>query len=201
MNRSTFKLIAMTALLAGGLVVATQATSSLLARPTAVAVVNIEDVVASLTEKQQLDAEMKTKRDSLAAEQQTRQKQIEKLEFDLNALRVGTPAYEAKQEQLQRAVLELQVWIRFEQQKVGRELGLQTERLYKKILTACQNVGKDNGYDLVLFEESEVDINNTENPQQLQMLIQLRKVLYANPQIDLTDQIIQRMNNEYENAR
>lgn len=199
MNRQTLKFLAMSALLVVALVVTTQATSNLLARPTAVGVVNIEEVVASLTEKQQLDAEMKTKRDSLAAEQATRQKQIEKLEFDLNALRVGTPAYEAKQEQLQKAVLELQVWIRFEQQKAGRELGLQTERLYKKILTACERVGVDNGYDLVLFRESDVDAS-FENPQQLQALIQLRKVLYASDQIDLTDQVIQRMNNEYENA-
>lgn len=199
MKRQTVKIVIMSALLAAGLIVTTQATSNLLARPTAVGVVNIEEVVAALTEKQQLDAEMKTKRDSLAAEQATRQKQIEKLEFDLNALRVGTPAYEAKQAQLQKAVLELQVWIRFEQQKAGRELGLQTQRLYEKILTACGNVGRDNGYDLVLFRESTVE-PNFENPQQLQAMIQLRKVLYANPQIDLTDQVIQRMNNEYENA-
>lgn len=201
MNRQSLKLMAMTALLAVTLVVVTNATSNLLARPTAVAVVNIEEVVGALTEKQQLDAQMKAKRDGLAAEQNARQKRIEKLEFDLNALRVGSADYEAKQAELQKAVLELQVWVRFEQQKAARELGLQTERLYKKIVAGCQRVGQDSGYDLVLFRESEVEINNFETPQQLQALIQLRKVLYASEQIDLTDEVIQRMNNEYENAR
>lgn len=183
-----------------GFAVAVQATSNLLAKPTAVAVCNIEQVVEALTEKQQLDAEMKQHRDALAAEQQSRQKRIEKLEFDLNALKPGTDAYKQKQEELQRAALELQVWTRFEQARAGRELGLQTERLYRKILEAIGRVGQDNGYDVVLFRESNVDMQ-FENPQQLSALIQLRKVLYANPSIDLTDQVIQRMNNEYEAIR
>lgn len=188
------------ALLVGVLAVA-KGASTMMAKPTAVGVVNIADVFDALTEKQAIDAQLKSQVAEITAQQAAKKKQIEDLEFDLNALKVGTSNYNKKQEELQQATIDMQVWARFVQAKAAREGGIQLERIYNKMTDAIARVAQDNGYDLVLYREPDLSQQHWDSPQQLSQLLELRKVLYAGKQIDLTNQVIQRMNNEYENAR
>ena len=77
---------------------------------------------------------------------------------------------------------------------------MQIEQLYRKTLDAIGRVAKDSGYDVVLFKEKAPDFTNA-NAQQISTMIQVRKLLWSSDDIDITQQITQRMNNEFENAR
>jgi len=171
--------------------------ASMRAQPTAVATVNVQEVFNNLKEKTSLEAQMQSRTEQLQQQEQQRRQSIEQLRQDLDVLAPGSDAYQQKEQELQQKVIDLQVWTQFKQQQMRVERGLQVEGLYRRTLNTVQRIAQDNGYDLVLFEEQEPDFNY-ENPQQLLTVIQMRKVLYASDQISITDQVIQRMNNEYE---
>ncbi|MEX0775432.1 MAG: OmpH family outer membrane protein [Phycisphaeraceae bacterium] len=168
------------------------------ARPTAIAVVDVQKVFDSLQEKNQVEADLQSRANALKQEETDRRKKLDDLQKDLEMLAPGTTAHTQKQEDLERQAVELQAWQQFQNQKLQRERSLQIEGLYRKILDAIGRVAKEAGYDLVLFKEGAIDFKNA-NPQQLAALIQVRKVLWSAPDLDVTDQVTQRMNNEYKN--
>ena len=64
--------------------------------------------------------------------------------------------------------------------------------------TGIGRVAKENGYDVVLYKEQEPDFQNVK-AEAINQMIQLRKVLWSADDLDLTDQAVTRMNNEYKN--
>lgn len=173
------------------------AANMMQARPTAMAVVNPQKLFDNLEEKRQLDATMTEEAERIRAEEQRRSRHIENLQFELEALPANDPAYRAKEEELQKAAIELQVWLRFQQQRINRERGVQMEDIYRKMLNGIGRVATTNGYDMVLYKEVHPPVFNYENPQQLSALIQLRKVLWSKDDMDITDLVAQHMNNEF----
>ncbi|MFA9476718.1 OmpH family outer membrane protein [Phycisphaerales bacterium AB-hyl4] len=196
LSRLTVSIFALAFVLVGIAGVVT-ANNALRADPTAIAVVNIEHAFNELREKVAVENEIRSRGEQLGQEEQQRRQQIRQLREDLDVLAAGTSAYRQKEEELGRAVIELQTWTQFQQQRLAREHVLQTERLYRKMNDAIAELAQDEGYDAVLFREGEINFQ-AEQPQELVAQIQMRKVLYASDNIDITQQLIQRMNNAYE---
>ena len=111
----------------------------------------------------------------------------------------GTPAFNEKQAQLEQKAIELQAWRGYQNQRLNRERGLQIERLYRNVTDTIGRVAEENGFDIVMFKERPVDFTGAK-PEALKTLIQVRKVLWAAEQLDLTDQVIQMMNNDFSNS-
>lgn len=167
------------------------------AKPTAIAVVDIQKVFNSLEEKLQIDADLRSKGEKLEKEGQGKIESIKSLEAELNKLVApGTPAFAGKQEQYEREAIELQTWREFQQRKFAREGSVQLQNLYRKILDAVARAAQQGGYDLVLFKEPEPDFRNVK-PEAVLSIIQARKVLWANEGMELTDQVTTMMNNEF----
>ena len=175
------------------------ATAAFRAEPTAVAVVDVQQVFDTLTENTQIRADMQSRAESFQQQAEQKRSEIEQLRQRLKALSPGTEAYKQTEEQLQKAVLEHQVWTRFEQRKLQVEYGLQMEKLYRRMLDTIGKVSNETGYDLVLYKEQPPQFEGND-PQQMRSQIAIRKVLYASDQVDITDQVVQRMNNQYESG-
>lgn len=169
------------------------------AQTSSVAVVDVQKAFDSLREKTTIEAELQTKADQVRQEDEQRKNAIKGLQEDLQILAPGTAAYENKQEELERAVLDRQVWLNFQQSKLNRERAVRIENIYKKMIETIGRVATSSGYKVVLFKEPEVRFTNVQKPEQISALIQVRKVLWAADELDLTDQVIQRMNNEFQN--
>lgn len=176
------------------------ASTAMQAQPTAVAVADVQAIFNSLKEKTALEAELRSRGEQLQQQEQEKRNAIAQLRQDLGVLNAGSDAYRQKEEQLTEAAIALRVWAELEQQKLNRERVLQIESLYRQTMDAVAQVAQDSGYDVVLFKESAPEFD-AENPQQLSTLIQVRKVLYAADSIDITSQVIQRMNNAYDAGR
>ncbi len=169
-------------------------------KPSAVAVIDVTKAFDALAEKDAIEADLKSQGEKLKVEEQAKRKHILALQGDLEVLAKDSPAWRRKNEELQTAAIELRVWQTFENGKLNRERGLQIERLYRKLSDAVARHGKDNGYHVVLFKEKPVDFRNAK-PEQIPTLIQVRKVLWHSDELDITDAVIQSMNNEYKNSR
>ena len=175
-----------------------RASGVLSSRPTAVAVVDIQAVFESLKEKMQIEADIKDRLSGLSEQEEQKKKDLQALQSDLDILAPGSPSFLEKQDELERGAINLQSWRNFQNSKLNRERALYIERLYRKMVDAVGQTATDNGFDVVLVKEKPVDFSNAK-PEALTTLIQLRKVLWAAEELDLTDQVIQKMNNEFSN--
>ena len=177
-----------------------QAQQGAQAKPTAVAVVDLEQVFEQSKEKMQFDADQRTAREAIQKAAEDKQKAAEAMKADLDTLAPGTPAHQQKQQELELAAVEFQAWSQYEQLKLNREAAVRIEGLYRKSIESIDRMAQEAGYDLVLYREAQGKFQY-ENIQQLLQQIGFRKVLYANDAIDITDQVVQRMNNEFDANR
>jgi Skp family chaperone for outer membrane proteins len=166
-------------------------------KATGVAVVDVQKAFDALKEKTQVEAELQTAADLVKSEDTKRQTKLKELDQDLKIMAVGTAPYEKKQEELERAALDRQVWLQFQQAKLNRERAVRIEAIYKKMLETVGRVAQANGYKLVLFKEQDVNLSSISKPEQISAIIGSRKVLWASDDLDLTEQVIQRLNNEF----
>lgn len=167
-------------------------------RPTAAGVIDVQTVFESLKEKMQIEADLKSRLEQLNLEEQDQKQKLQEIKSDLDILAPDSPAFNEKQSQLEQQAIGLQTWRTFQTQKLNRERGLQIERLYRKLIDAVGTVAEQNGFDLIMFKEKPVDFRGAK-PEALNTLIQVRKVLWSAPDLDLTDQVTQLMNNEFSN--
>ena len=146
-----------------------------------VAIVNIQDAIASTNEgKKELDAlqqkfspkqaELKGLNDEVENLKKQLQAQSDKLSDDERSSRVKS--LEVKQKSLQRNFEDAQNEFQQAEQEVVNRLG-------KKMLEVLEKYAKTNGYSMVL------DVSNPQTP-----------VLYANPGANITKELVEAYNTE-----
>ncbi|MFW5682147.1 MAG: OmpH family outer membrane protein [Phycisphaeraceae bacterium] len=174
------------------------AQNRMAAEPVAVAVVDLEELLENLDERTEREADVARERERLQQEAEQKRSQVQQIRNELDMLKAGTSNFREKQAELEQAAIELNVWTQYQQQRVNRETGLMIEDLYRKCLDAVEAAAKDAGYDMVFFKESSPDFDY-ENPQQLSAQITVRKLLWSSDEVDITNDVAQRMNNAYNN--
>lgn len=169
-------------------------------KPTATAVVDVSALLEGLDAKLQVEADLQARLDTGNADLKAREEQIRQLQADLKLMTPSTDAYEAKREEFDYMVVELQTAQSYQKQKINREYSRQFGQLYRSILAAIERVATTNGFDVVLFkEQQEVDFGSVPR-EQLAAFISGRKVLYSAGSLDITDQVRTLMNNEFRSA-
>lgn len=165
-------------------------------KPTVVAVVGIEGVWNGIQAMNQVKAEIEREKEEMLAEQQARQKKIKDRQDDIDWLPEGSPEQDKKMEEVEEMAAHLKGWMEFQQARLARSEKIRYERLYRETREAVKEVAEANNVDLVLFKEPGINLNRRLSTAQLLALIGNRKVLYVRDELDLTDQVITRMNNK-----
>lgn len=169
------------------------------AKPVSVAVVDIQNVFNNLEERSALEARIQSRISELQQWEQEQKKQIQRLQNDLEIIGKDSPNWKKTQDKLRDAVIELQVKMKVAQQELEQEKAIQLERLYKKVLEqGIEPIAKQGGFDMVLLKDEMPNLRGA-NQQQIAAVIQVRKLLYADDALDVTDRVKQRMNNQYAN--
>jgi Skp family chaperone for outer membrane proteins len=166
------------------------------AEPTAVAVVNVKQVFNALKEKQSIEADLQQRAKQMQGEQDQRRQKLQEMRSNLDVLKPGSSNFEQQRQKLERAVVDFKAWKQYQQQKLQRRRGMEMEGLYRKVVRTAGQVAKDNGYDVVLYDEGDPNFN-FQSSKQLSTMIQMRKVLWANQKLSITDQVRTRMNNQF----
>ena len=160
---------------------------------------NTKAFVNKLQEKNQIEADMKTRTQNLLKEQETREKELQAVKAELELINATNAGFKKKQEELEKKYYDLQSWLAWQKAMLTRDSRLLTQQLYNKILAAAEKVAKDGGYDMVIFKEGAADFS-TIDPKEMNNAIRSRKVLYAAPDLDVTVEIVTSMNNDYKNS-
>ena len=179
----------------------TPAAQTIAPKEPVLAAVQIESLFDGLAQRAEAKAEIDALQDELTAERDARQAAIAKMEEEFQGA-----ADPDRQEELVDAItlekLKLQFWYQEAAAELEVEKALRLQHLYLKVNEALGGLALAQGYDLVILDDSaqepEFD-RDSRVPGQLQILQQIasRKVLYRNPAIDITNDLITRMNNEF----
>jgi Skp family chaperone for outer membrane proteins len=180
-------------------------------RPAVIATVRLGTVVEKLDKRAAEFANLQAFRASAQKEQETRKADIDRMQQQLDALvkanGVENPTAEMLklQEDLGLMSLRFQAWSRFTLDKADIEQALVLQDLYRSIKAAAAQMASASGYDLVVVDDSQGELRTMSDSRvsrESQILQQIadRRLLYANPGLDITDELITRMNNEWKAA-
>lgn len=165
--------------------------------PPIVAVVDLERIVNNLDELTARQADLNnwiTERQS--AFDRVKQ-QFESARQKLEILPIGSDDAEQAREDLLRLQIELKLQQELSQEGVDQRKAIVHRDLFNKVSDAVERLARKNSYHLVLSNDSEPPlILGTES--QVQRQIAGRRVLFADGALDITDELLQMMNNEWQ---
>ena len=176
----------------------TQAQVAAPTEPTAVAVLNLQDVLGELAENTDFQANVNAKNEQLQAELARRQSAVQTMQNDLELLDPASDAYSTKEDQIFDALIELRTWQSIQEQRNVLDQRTHLANLYRKIVQAGGAVAEQQGYDMVLLDTQVPDLDRL-NPEQLLNAIATRKVLFHTDDVDITRDVLERMNTAYNN--
>jgi Skp family chaperone for outer membrane proteins len=141
---------------------------------------------ARLTEVMKAEA---AKRDAIVAETQT-------LQAELESFKVDTPSYAETARKLTDAAGRLRVFEEFLKRKMEFEQAQLVKGTYDAIKTSLSEICKSSGIDIVFMDDATPPFDRTD-PRPITQQISGRRMLWFNPQLDMTDTVIKRMNDAF----
>jgi Skp family chaperone for outer membrane proteins len=192
---------AMTTVIAIVVGYAAVAASSQMRPPTVVVTFNIEQVTADLTERGDSEVKLRKLLTSIEDEKNLKFKAIEELNVAIES------AADADRgvllENLDKLKLSAISFQRYAVSQIDIERSLMFRDLYLKIKKSVAEVADENGYDLVLISDNTREILVNPNAKvsrefQVREQIEVKRIMFASNQIDITEQIVTHMNLEWE---
>ena len=163
-----------------------------------IAVCDIVEVFNNYERAKDLTARLNERGRQIQAEKAKRNIPIEEIADELKRLKQGSEEYEKRFNEMQRLAIELQGWLKLNEDKAIREHHQFTKEMYRQILDTVAKEAKNRGYKVVAFEERG-DLQST-NTSELIREIARRRVLYSDPGVDITGMVLSRLNKSYRAA-
>ncbi|MFA6132687.1 MAG: OmpH family outer membrane protein [Phycisphaerae bacterium] len=199
--RKTYTIVALVAALAvaAGLLLKESFAQTASAPATAIvakaAVCDVQDLFTNYKRAKDELATLADKRQAALAEDEKRGKAIDALQMELEGLKQGSKEYQARLSELQRLTIDRAVNKQVQETMLLSEHRRLTIELYNQIQQTIGKVAKEQGYNLVLYREQEL-VEARETEQVIEQ-IRTRKVIYSDPALDITKDVLSRLNESY----
>jgi Skp family chaperone for outer membrane proteins len=168
------------------------------AAPTQLAVINVVNVFASLTEKMDGDSEIEKLGKDINEQRRKKEEDLTKKSDMLKpggVFKVDSPEYKAAQDELLQLTMDYQAFLAVSEQKLLMMQRMKTSDIYRKINAAVEKYAKTKGIAIV-FVIDDMDLT-AKDMRELTSKIAMRKIMYAHPNFDITKDIKETMNAEY----
>lgn len=183
------------ALLAGWFVGAGHAADKPTPLTAKVAVIDIVKVFNEYQRTKEINERLNKEQVDLQNQRKLKIDRVDALKAQLDNLNPDSPDYYKRQKELLSLSIELKNFTDLTAESIKTEFRVHTEDIYKEMLKAIEAVAKEQGYDLVLYQDT-MEIHGDSFPALLEK-IRERKVLYSAKQIDLTQTVLDYINQTY----
>ncbi len=167
------------------------------AEPSVFVSLDFERVFASLEERVYEQARAQAVVDAMSVALEKKRLHIESYETEFELYEPGSEKWQELMQQQQLEVLEYQAQVEYRNLKASREESRGMRRVYDHIRDACSTLSQENGWDYVIVNDAVVAIPEGDDVD-MAMHISNRRLLYANPTLDVTDTIIEYMNASFD---
>ena len=172
---------------------------SVLGQPN-IAVVNVPQVSERYAKTADLEARFDALRAELNKQREALGAKIERTGRSLQEeLKPGTDDFRARRKELAMLEAEMQYFMESEGKRIEAGLARSLRSIFDDIHSVVQTVAKEKGFDVVLAVD-ELPAEIPDSPNALRQQIMLQKVMYWNPRIDMTDEVVSRLNAKYQAA-
>jgi Skp family chaperone for outer membrane proteins len=160
---------------------------------------NVEKVVESIHEYQDLASSMDLDRKSLQQTLQDKQNNLNAMKQALSYLKSGTPQYDDQTNKLLTASIEFDAWGKETQLDLERKQKTRIKNLFLEIEDAIAQVAQKNGINLVLSDERPQIPDNLDavTVDQLRALISQRTILFSDQSRDISGEVITLLDKNY----
>lgn len=197
-NRSGYLLIAFAAALVATLAWRAGANSAAGAGKTpVVGRVDMQKIMTELEEIKERQKEFTAFRDKLRGDVQALDKKVADAQEALKLLAEGTPEFDAKRDELERLTSQLRTEGEFAAQQVDRKKGAIYAAIFRKVTEAGPRFAKQSGIDLLLTDDSVSEAPRAGTEAQITAVIVNRRVLHASESLDVTNDLLRFLDNEY----
>ncbi|KKM91665.1 hypothetical protein LCGC14_1226230 [marine sediment metagenome] len=162
---------------------------------TRVGVCDVGAIFNGYAKRDDLNAQLEANRKRANAEDKRRAKGIEAVEKVMQELKKGSKQFKDRLKQLEKLTIERSVWRQYAEKAFLAEHRQMMEQLYRELLAAIAQTAKAKGFDVIMYRE-QVDIAS-QTTTELYKKIAQRKCLYYNPGVDITQQVLDRLNRQY----
>ena len=199
MHRLTATLCVLVVLLAAG--ISFRGTALSMAPSGPVAYIDLVRVINGLAEKADAEANLNTQLETVLGESESREKEIRELNDSIGSMDMG-PDRIIAQEQLDEKYTEFLAWQEFTLREIDIERALLMQGLYQDVMAAVRKMADREGIDMVFIysPDREIQIDPQAGPleDQVRADIRSRRIAFSSARVDRTEDVIIRMNNEYE---
>jgi len=200
MNRRTSGVVVVLAAAVVGVLLArvNQAQTPAGAAAMPVGVVDLVKVFNEFEQTKALNTELERYRRHLSDEQQKREEQLSVERQTLQGFAPDTAEYRKRSAALKKLIIEYQAWLATEREVLKDEHGRWIERTYQMVTQSIAEVARRKGLQLGRTrEELETDVVDAEV---LKKQILNRKVIYYDPMLDITDDVLVILNDAFAKA-
>jgi len=171
-----------------------------MAAPAAVGTIDLNRTLERLDEKAQAEARLRDMAARIEVEGKERIERINQAKASLDA----APAAErpALARELELQLIQTRAWEESQKQQVDIEMSLMLREIYRNIREQTAAMAAAQGLDLVIVDDSSGDIvidprSRLRRESQVRQQIIGRRMLYRSDSVDLTDALVDRMNNAF----
>jgi len=156
------------------------------------------DVIKIFNEYQRhkdLDEELRAAKEDMRNEAERRVGQIDSLQATLDAMSPDDPTLLRRHREMLQLQLDYKNWSDLMQAEMAREIGVWNKRTYAEVLAVVEELAQREGFDVALYKSSPELLGF--DPEAIQEQIRLRKLLYSNPEVDITQTVLDALNANY----
>ena len=164
-----------------------------------VGVCDVAEILNNYQKAKDRTADLNRQRDEIAGEARKRQDAIEEIQKELKGLNPGSKEHEQRFMEVQRLKINREAWLKFKTNKAVRDHGRVTREMYADAQKYVAVVAKRHGFTVVLYGRGGPLMGR--NPTELLADIVGRTLLYTDPAVDMTTEVLSAMNEAYRAER
>ncbi len=169
-------------------------------RPSVVVTIRMGALLNGLNEWSRATAELASKQRAMDVERNRR----DNVTGELQKRIAGANVAEADdiRDELDRTMANNNAWLDQASSELDMDAALRLQDIHRKIRSETVSLAVSQGYDVVMIDDSNIELQIDRQSRvparvQVQQQIAGKRLLYTNPEIDVTDDLIQRMNNAF----
>lgn len=168
-----------------------------------IAICNPAKIFNEIQETQDLKAKLESEVKMLDGQRTERQLKIKDAQAARDQLKSDAPGWAERNQELLRLAIEFDVWQKAMQADLESQQKRQMKGLFDKITLAVAQVAQQKGIELVIAEQRPELPENMDQIQvnDLRARLTARNVLYNNPQVDISNEVIAAMDAAYKSGK
>jgi Skp family chaperone for outer membrane proteins len=167
-----------------------------------IGVINLRQVIATMQEYKDSQAQLKSMQDDLDASQNAHKAEIENMQRQAKQLKAGSADEEAKMSELDDLSLKSKMDDTKKQVQMVRAQAHELTHAFAEIQAKVAEIAAKRGLDLVLVDSgAEVgpESRDIANPETLTNLILNRNVLFMSDKVNITSEVVTALDADYKN--